>query len=115
MMVGFAPRPTSGAAEGILRRVFGRLASPLGFRLWDGTEVRVGQGEPRCTVVIHSPEAFRSLMREPSPAHFAEAYVDSAIDIEGDLFAAMDVANELEALDLSLAERLRILAALGRP
>src|SRR3989304_4401674 len=47
MMVGFAPRPTSGAATGILRRVFGRLASPLGFRLWGGTEGRVGPGVPR--------------------------------------------------------------------
>jgi cyclopropane-fatty-acyl-phospholipid synthase len=91
-----------------LRQVFGRLASNLAFRLWDGTTVALGSSAPAFTVVIHSPQTFFRLMRDPTPYAFAEAYVESALDIEGDLFAAMGVAEALESLRLPLAERVRI-------
>ena len=83
------PRPSSAKCSGA-------LPGPFAFRLWDGTEVRLGSGMPVATAVIKSPEAFVRLMRDPSPGNFAEAYVDSAIDLEGDLFATMDVANAVE-------------------
>jgi hypothetical protein len=44
---------------------------------------------------------------------FGEAFVESAIDIEGDLFAAMHVATALESLRLPLAQRLRLLLSIG--
>jgi hypothetical protein len=53
-------------------------------------------------------------VRDPSPLNFAEAYVAGAIDVDGDLFAAMGVANALEEIRLSLADRLRILTTLWR-
>lgn len=112
MIARLAPRPTAGAAASVLREVFGHIRSPFAFRLWDGSEVRLGVGEPVCTVVIRAPQTLSRLMDDPSPGHFAEAYVTSAIDIEGDLFAAMGVANEVEGLTLSLGQRLRILARL---
>jgi hypothetical protein len=65
-------------------------------------------------VVIHAPETFVRLVRAPSPLNFAEAFVESAIDIEGDLFAAMAVADAVEELHLPLSRRLRILAAMWR-
>ena len=65
-------------------------------------------------MVIHAPETFVRLVRDPSPLNFAEAFVESAIDIEGDLFAAMAVADAVEELQLPLSRRLRILAAMWR-
>ena len=47
-------RPSASTAASILREVFAPLRRPLAFRLWDGTEVRLGQGEPTCTVVVRS-------------------------------------------------------------
>jgi cyclopropane-fatty-acyl-phospholipid synthase len=80
------------------------------FRLWDGTTVAVGAdaGAPAFTVVVTSPAIFARLMRHPTPYAFAEAYVDGAVDIEGDLFAAMHVSEALESLRLPLAERVRL-------
>jgi len=40
--------------------------------------------------------------------------VESAIDLEGDLFAAMSVANVVEELRVSLLERARIFFSLWR-
>jgi hypothetical protein len=54
---------------------------------------------------LRTPLAFRL-------CHFAEAYASSAIDIEGDLFAAMHVANEVESIKVGFGQRLRILRSL---
>lgn len=112
MIARLVPRPPAAAAASVLRDLFGRLRTPVGFRLWDGREVRVGEGAPVATVVILAPETFARLMDDPSPGRFAEAYVEQAVEIEGDLFAAMAAANELDAIRLTLGQKLRILGRL---
>lgn len=103
----------SDRAAGVLRQVFADVQAPFAFRLWDGTLVPFGSGAPAFTVVIHAPDTFMRLMRDPTPLTFGEAYVQSALDIEGDLFEAMHVANTLESIRLPLAQRLRLLLSLG--
>ena len=115
MIAGLARRVQSRRAAAALTSVFGGIAVSFAFRLWDGREVTVGQGPPPFTVVIKSPETFVRLLRSPTPLTFAEAYVESALDIEGDLFAAMAVADVVEKLDLSLPRRLALLASVLKP
>ena len=67
------PPPTPALAERILRQVFGHIKGPFAFRLWNGQEVRLGQGEPVCTAVIKTPETFLQLLRDPSPGKFARS------------------------------------------
>jgi hypothetical protein len=112
MIAMFHPNP-AGAAR-VLREVFGHIRAPFAFRLWDGREVRFSSDEPACTAVIKTPETFLRLLRDPSPNTFAEAYVESAIDLEGDLFAAMPVANAVEEIRLSAWRKLRLLLMLRR-
>jgi cyclopropane-fatty-acyl-phospholipid synthase len=107
-------RISAPRAATILRRLFGHIEGGLAFRLWDGTPVVLGGGAPVCMVVLHRPEAFIRLARDPSPLNFAEAYVEGALDIEGDLFAAMRIANSIEDIRVSSVDRLRILLALVR-
>ena len=107
-----APRLSARAGD-VLRQVFATVRADFAFRLWDGTVVAFGAGPPAFTVVVHAPGTFLKLMRDPTPLAFGEAYVGGAIDIEGDLFAAMHVANALENLRLPLAQRLRLLLSVG--
>jgi hypothetical protein len=106
--------PSPAGAARVLREVFGHIDVPFAFRLWDGREVRFGAREPACTAVIKTRAAFLRLLRDPSPKNFAEAYVESAIDLEGDLFAAMPVANAVEEVRLSPWRKLRLLFWLWR-
>ena len=94
--------------------MFGSVATGFAFRLWDGTLVPLGATPSVCTAVVHRPETFIRLIHDPTPLNFAEAYVEGAIDLEGDLFAAMSVANALEEFHVTIGERLRILAVLWR-
>jgi cyclopropane-fatty-acyl-phospholipid synthase len=107
-------RVSSRRAAEVLRKVFGHIPAGFAFRLWDGTVVSLGQGAPVCTAVVHRPETFVRLIRDPTPLVFAEAYVEGAIDLEGDLFAAMTVANAIEEMRLSVTDRVRLLATLWR-
>jgi cyclopropane-fatty-acyl-phospholipid synthase len=105
---------SSRRAAGILRRVFDRVETGCALRLWDGTLVELGHGSPVCTAVVHRPETFVRLIGDPTPLNFAEAYVEGALDIEGDLFAGMKVADAMEEIQLPLRERLRLYVELWR-
>ena len=107
-------RISAARAAEILQHLFGHRSLGVAFRLWDGTPVTFRGRATVCTAVIHRQETFIRLVRDPSPHAFAEAYVDGAIDLEGDLFAAMSVANALEGVDISLVDRMKILVALWR-
>ena len=114
MLAFLTPTPTPARAAAILRRVFGGLPASFAFRLWDGQEVRLGPDAPRCTAVIKSPETFLWLIRNPTPYNFAEAYVQGRLDLDGDLFAAMDVANAVENLRVTPLQKVSILLSLWR-
>jgi hypothetical protein len=114
MLAFLTPTPTPGRAAAILRQIFGGLPASFAFRLWDGQEVRLGPGHPVCTAVIKSPETFLALIRDPTPYNFAEAYVQSRLDIDGDLFAAMEVANAVERLTVTPLQKLAIFLSLWR-
>jgi hypothetical protein len=113
-MMPLPRRTTSRRAAEVLRHIFRRVTTGCAFRLWDGTCVVLGPGDPVCTAVVHSPETFMRLIRDPTPRNFAEAYVEGAIDLEGDLFRAMNVADAMDEIRLSVVDRLRILLTLWR-
>jgi cyclopropane-fatty-acyl-phospholipid synthase len=95
----------------LLSRVFAGLTVPLVFRLWDGTAAHVGApGECDFTVVFRSREVFGRLMRHPTSLAFGEAFIEGDIDIEGDLFAAMEVASRIEGLHVPLGTRIAVVA-----
>jgi hypothetical protein len=114
MIARILPSPTPARAAAILREVFGRIKAPVTFRLWDGTEVRLAGDKPLCAVVIRSAETFLHLILHPRPYDFAVAYVNSAIDVEGEIFAVMPVANEMEELRVPFLLKLRLLLSLWR-
>jgi hypothetical protein len=49
----------------------------------------------------------------PNTLRFAVAYTEGDLDVEGDFFVAIGLANQIEALRLGLSDRLSILRALG--
>lgn len=114
MIARILPSPTPARAAAILREVFGRIQAPVTFRLWDGSEVRLAGDKPLCAVIIKSAETFLHLLLHPRPYDFALAYVNSAIDIEGDMFAIMPVAAEIEEIRVSLWLKLRLLLSLWK-
>ncbi|WP_338608649.1 cyclopropane-fatty-acyl-phospholipid synthase family protein [Clostridium baratii] len=53
------------------------------LKLWDGEVVKVGEGEPKFTIVINKFPSKKELLSDASVA-LGEAYMDGDIDFEGD-------------------------------
>ena len=66
------------------------------IQLWDGTvwEAR-GTNEHRFTIVLHGPSALRRMFFPPTERKLGEAYMFGDFEIEGELYAAIDLARFL--------------------
>jgi hypothetical protein len=114
MMARLLPNPTPARAAAVVREVFGNIQAPVAFRLWDGSEVRLSGDKALSTLVIRSPETFLSLIQDPTPYNFAEAYVSGRVDFEGDIFGLMPVAAEMEELRVPALQKLSLFLSLWR-
>jgi cyclopropane-fatty-acyl-phospholipid synthase len=123
----------------LVRRLLGG-ALPVRLEAWDGSHA--GPDVPRgaealiddaaaetghLTIVVRSPDALRRMLFAPGELGLARAYVAGDIDIDGDIFALLDLRHRLGAagdhvrVGPSLTDIgavvgiLRRLGALGRP
>lgn len=62
---------------------------PFTIKFWDDELFTIGEGESKFTVYINSPIRKKDLLTSTSLA-LGEAYMDKIIDIEGDLYVALD-------------------------
>ena len=93
------------SAKKILNRLFSNFDGCLGVRLWDGSEVRVGPGQPAFTLVFRSAKAFQDLVLPRHPLNLSEAYFQGLVDVDGDMYSAFKLRHYLTTLDLSVLDR----------
>lgn len=84
-------------------------------RLWDGWRWNCRPGQlPACTIVVADPAALTALLGKPNELTLGEAFIDGALDVEGDLFTVFDVAKRLfnrpRALQRKIAEKTALAA-----
>lgn len=98
-------------AERIVVRVFRDYPGSMAVRLWDGRTLAFGGGAPEFTLVFREPRPFRELILYRDLLRLAEAYFLGKVDVEGDLYAALQLKDHLQSLRLSAAEQAAILTA----
>ncbi len=101
----------SELASDLLTRLFQRLPFRLTLRLWNDAIVRVGASDSAApdspyALVFRNPEVVCSAVLGRDPLRLAEAYFRGDLDIEGDFFAALDLKDHLQALQLSVGEQI---------
>jgi cyclopropane-fatty-acyl-phospholipid synthase len=101
-------------AAGLLAQVLARVPGAISVRVWCGPAFRVGRDaedaaasriEPRFTLVFRHPRAVFDLVRGRDPLRLVEAYFRGDVDIEGDLFAALSLKDQLESIEIPWRER----------
>jgi cyclopropane-fatty-acyl-phospholipid synthase len=78
----------------LIQTLFGS-PSALNVRCWDGSELRGAPGAP--TLVVRNRRALRRFIYSPNELGLARAYVSGDLDIEGDIYAALDFPSTLPA------------------
>lgn len=99
--------PAAEVVHELARQLIG-APLPLSVRCWDGSHTSV-EGAP--TLVVRRRRALRRLLWAPGELGLARAYVSGDLDLEGDVTAALAVADALPArpdlrLDLPAVARL---------
>ena len=105
-----APR-TASDDTGSRERRFGLAAAigrllgsnlPIAIECYDGS--RIGPDDSDTTLVVRSPHALRYALTAPGELGIARAYVAGELDVEGDIFAALALRDNLPDVRLG-AER----------
>ena len=63
--------------------------TPFTMKFWDGEEVKIGDGFSKFKVNLYEPLNKKDFLNSASLA-LGEAYMNKSIDIEGDLYLALD-------------------------
>jgi len=69
---------------------------PVAIEAYDGS--RMGPADSPATVVVRSPDAFWRVLTAPGELGLARAYVAGDLDLQGDLFALLELRHRLPAL-----------------
>jgi len=102
------PSTRSSAAHHILNRLFKGYQGAFTIKLWDDSELNIGNGISSFVLNIRSPKVLRDLVLFHDPIRLAEAYFDGAVDVTGDFGAAMRLRYYLENLKLPLQRKLSL-------
>src|SRR5215470_17936196 len=100
-----------------LAEVFERVAGAganVRFEAYDGSAAG-NPGSPGVTITIRSPVAVSYLAQAPGALGLARAYVAGCLDVDGDMHTALARLASAQRVDLTVAERLSVLAQLGGP
>src|SRR5215210_5165556 len=71
---------------------------PVTFSAYDGS--MLGPADARTTVEVRSPDALRRIVTAPDELGFGRAYVSGELEVDGDIFDVLAVANYIEELHL---------------
>ena len=103
---------TTGLAAAIGRLLGG--TPPIAIDCYDGSHI--GPESSDATLVVRSPKALRYALTAPGELGIARAYVSGELDVDGDIFAALSLRDQLPDVRLGAAEWLdlaRIAGAAG--
>src|ERR1700710_211310 len=85
---------------------------PVALRAYDGTVL--GPPDSAATVVIKSPQALARIVQAPGELGLGRAYVAGEIDVEGDIFAALALRDNLPEIHVGPRELAEATRVLGR-
>jgi len=97
-------------AERIVARVFRDYPGSMAVCLWDGQTLAFGTGAPAFTLAFREPRPLRELILSRDPLRLAEAYFLGKVDVEGDIYAALQLKDYLQSLRLSTIEKAAFLS-----
>jgi cyclopropane-fatty-acyl-phospholipid synthase len=107
--------PVADVLAPLVERLLGTRTPPIGIRFWDGSWL--GRRDADASLLVRSPDALRRLVWAPNELGLGRAYVAGELDVEGDVFTALDLRNAIgrpdEHVELEFGWRGRLDAMRG--
>ncbi|GIU86454.1 MAG: cyclopropane-fatty-acyl-phospholipid synthase [Acidimicrobiia bacterium] len=87
---------------------------PIRIECYDGSSLGPPPGSARATLVIRDADALRYALTAPGELGLARAYVSGALDVEGDIFASLDLRHALPDVRMTAGAWLALARLAGR-
>src|SRR5437763_1294469 len=84
---------------------------PVRIECYDGSSL--GPTDTSARIILRSPDALAYIVTAPGELGFGRAYVSGALDLEGDIFAALELRDHLPEVKLDWRQWLTIARLLG--
>lgn len=90
-----------------IERVFSNTKKNFNISFWDDQVISYTD-KPDFVLKFNDEEVFKKIIANPTAMNFAEAYMDKTFDIEGNIFEAINLKNDLNNLEISNKDKLTI-------
>src|SRR5579864_4402950 len=87
--------------------------APVEFAAYDGSHA--GTAGAPVKITVRSPIAVSYLAQAPGALGLARAYVSGHLDVDGDMYTALSRLSRAQNMNMSWADRVKLLQALGGP
>ena len=105
-----APRKRSFGVAAAIGHLLGGPPA-IAVECYDGS--RIGAEDSDATLVVRSPKALRYALTAPGELGIARAYVSGELDIEGDIFSALALRDQLPDVRLGASDWLELARVAG--
>lgn len=92
----------------IISTVFSGYNGNVAVQLWDGSQI-IGKPNSTCCIVFHEPGIIRELILYRNLSRIAEAYLDGAISINGNMETLFDIGAHLKKLNIPWTKQWHLL------
>ncbi len=91
-----------------IEKIFRQTKKNFNIEFWNGESITYTE-KPEFILKFNDKESFKKIISNPTSLTFAEAFMDKSFDIEGNIFKALSLKDELQNLDISNKDKITLL------
>ncbi|MDD3225208.1 MAG: cyclopropane-fatty-acyl-phospholipid synthase [Clostridium sp.] len=91
-----------------LEHIFKQTKKNFNVNFWNGETIKYTDS-PEFVLSFNDKDVFKKILSKPTTMNFAEAFMDKTFDIEGDIFEALTLKDQLNNIDISNKDKLTLL------
>lgn len=103
--------PAVVVAMNMLSILFRETPTDIRFRLWEGSEIRIGRRETAPVLHFSSPSSFASMLLFRNPLQLAESYFNGGLNISGNIYNSLKIRHHLSKISLTLNDKITLFFA----
>lgn len=92
----------------VIERIFSQTKKNFNISFWNGQVISYTE-KPDFVLKFNDKDIFRKIAASPTAMNFAKAFMDKTFDIEGNIFEAISLKNDLYKLEVSNKDKLTLL------
>lgn len=91
----------------VLNSIFSKSTKDFNIEFWNGETISYSSS-PKFIIKFLDKDVFMQLITNPNVMAFAQAFIDKKIDIEGDIFEAIKLKDDIKNIEISNKDKISL-------